>query len=367
MRVNQKEGVPQEDRWQKFFNTIVMSRYITLSVFLVFIISVLIAYRPMMDFHPLERPIPINPVTPEKIAEWNMIPPKVAVGLHIVSFPELNFVENKFVFDAVIWFYFNPVFMPLDTVSNFSFERGEILEKSEPHIQIFSQGLLVRYNIRVKFTTNLEYLLFPFDDHTIFFTLVNRIVQPDEMIFFSFTPFFNLSDHISFSGWDLYGKSIKTGYSKMQKIAEQYGVNVDVYSHPMILYSIDFRREGIRNVLLIMLPLFLIYFLSLFCFSFDPSKHSNIILALSSAGITSLLAYRFVIEGMSPKVGYFVLSDYIFILFLVVTLIEFMFSMTIVRIGKLSKLSSMVRAFLFIFVNIMVITTWYYLINYAFD
>lgn len=368
MRVIQKEGETREDRCQQFFNAIVRPRYITLSVFLVFIIAALIAYKPLMDFHPLERSIPISPVTPEKIAQWNMVPPQVVVGLHIISFPEFDFVGNKFVFDAVIWFYFNPVFIPLDTISKFSFEKGEILGKSEAYTQILFQGLLARYNIRVKFTTNLEYLRFPFDDHTIYFTLVNRTVQPGEMIFISYTPFFNLSDHIFFSGWDFYGTSLKTGYSEtMQKIAKTYGINIDAYTHPMIIYSIDFRREGIRDVLLIILPLFLIYFLSLFCFSFDPSKQSNTILALASAGVTSLLAYRFVIEGMTPKVGYFVLSDYMFILFLAVSLIEFIYAMTVVRIGKLSKWSSMIRAFLFIFINVMVIATWYYLIYFEFN
>jgi hypothetical protein len=47
------------------------------------------------------------------------------------------------------------------------------------------------------------------------------------------------------------------------------------------------------------------------------------IMALATGGLTSIIAYRFVIQGMSPKVGYFLLSDHIFTFFVSLAFFKF--------------------------------------------
>jgi len=152
---------------------------------------------------------------------------------------------------------------------------------------------------------------------------------------------------------------VKTGYTESR--LDMYDSS-KIISHPKTVFSIDFRRSGIRNSLLILLPLFLIFFLSLFSLAFDPEKQITTIMSLSTVGVTSLLAYRFVIENMTPKVGYFVFSDQIFILLLAATLLVFVFAFARGRIGQLRRFFVIARGALFILINISVLLTWYYLL-----
>lgn len=347
----------QEPWWFRLFNTIVMPRYQLVAMLIVFGIGITMAYRPVTDFHATERPIPLLTVTPKKVAEWGVTPTPVSIGLFILNFPVLDFVNNQFVFDGVIWFSFDPALISLDSVGKFSFEKGEILQKSEPYTQINDNRLFARYDIRVRFTADLEYLLFPFDDHSLNITVVNRIVQPSEMIYVSYASYFNLADKMSFSGWDIYGFSVRTGYS--ESVFDKYEQGRSL-ANPKAVFSIDFRRIGIRNILLILLPLFLIYFLSLFAFSFDPVNKSSTVLSISTAGVTSLLSYRFVIESMSPKVGYFVLSDRLFVLLLTLALVEFAFVVIMVSSSVFTRLLMVMRGALFIAMNLTILIAWYY-------
>jgi hypothetical protein len=107
----------------------------------------------------------------------------------------------------------------------------------------------------------------------------------------------------------------------------------------------------------------MLYFISLFCFAFDPETHSGTIFSLASAGVTGLLSYRFVIENMTPKVGYFVLSDRLFVLFLTASLIEFVFAVSIVRLGHLTPVTSIIRGLAYILINVAFLVAWIYFFN----
>ena len=61
----------------------------------------------------------------------------------------------------------------------------------------------------------------------------------------------------------------------------------------------------------------------MFLFSLDPKKYREAIMTISAATVPAILAYRFVIETISPKVSYFMLSDHIFSLFLFLSFLVF--------------------------------------------
>lgn len=357
-----EENVIQErDRLYTFFYKLTVPRNQVMILGTVFILSAFLAYWSITDFHSLERPAPLISLTPKKIAEWGIMPPRVDVGLYIINFPVIDFVNNQFVLDGVIWFEYDPALLALDTVGKFSFEKGEFIQKSEPTTQLVGTKLFARYDIRVRFTSDLVYKLFPFDDHTIFITLVNRTINPSEMIFRSYSSYFQLSNQILLTGWDIFGTAVKTGFSESR--IDKY-VAGKMIATPKAVFSIDFRRSGVRNSLIILLPMFLIFFLSLFSLAFDPQRQATIIMALSSASVTSLLSYRFVVENMTPKVGYFVFSDQIFILLLAAVLVIFVFTIGIVSLGQLTRFIVISRGILFILINVSVLIAWYYLLFY---
>lgn len=344
----------------RFFERIVTPQSQIIGIFVISIIAGLIALQPYWEYHDLEKGIPVIPITPAKITKWGNLPTRVTVGLFINNFPTLDFVNNDFVFDGIIWFEFDSALISLNTVSKFSFEKGEILSLSEPYTQLVEQKFFARYNLRVRFKSDLNYKLFPFDDHRLDIILVNRSIDPSEMIFRSYSSFFDISPSVQFSGWRLEDLFVKTGIT--ESTIERSGTQ-KIISQPRVVFSIYLRRQGTRNIFLILLPLFVIYVISLFSFSFDPQKNSTLIFGLASAGVTSLLGYRFVIENMTPKVGYFVLSDRIFILLLLAALWEFVFAVILARVGKLTPIMSVIRGLTYLLINVFFLTAWYYFLT----
>jgi hypothetical protein len=341
----------------KFFNAIVLPQSQVVGILIVAIAATTIAYKPYSKFVTRESEINVVPVTPQKIKEWGNVPTRVTVGLYINSFPTLDFVNNDFVFDGILWFEFDPALISLNTVSKFSFERGEILNISEPYTQMIDNKFFARYNLRVRFKSDLSYQLFPFDDHRLDIVLVNRTIQPSEMIFRTYTSFFIISDAIRLTGWEIFDRSVRAGMT--QSVLDKYEAQKEV-AYPRAVFSISLRRSGTRNLLLILLPLCMLYFISLFSFAFDPKTHPGTIFSLASAGVTGLLSYRFVIEGMTPKVGYFVLSDRLFMLFLAASLVEFVFAVIIVRLGYLTPITSIVRGIAYVLINAVFLIAWFY-------
>ena len=348
----------KKNKIARFFETIVTPRYQIAGILIISLIATVIAMNPYLRYFPLEKSIPIIPVTPEKIKLWGAIPTRVTTGLYINNFPTLDFVNNDFVFDGILWFEFDPALISLNTISKFSFDKAEIISISEPYTQLVSNRFFARYTLRVRFKSDLNYKLFPFDDHRLDIILINRSIDPSEMLFQSYSSYFEISPSAQFSGWYLYDLLVNTGY--YESVLDHSGIQKTV-AQPRIIFSLCLRRYGTRNILLILLPLFIIYFISLFSFAFDPEKNPGTIFSLASAGVTGLLSYRFVIEGMSPKVGYFVLSDKVFILFLLATLFEFAFAAMLVSIGKLTPKITITRGVAYLVINILFLVAWSYL------
>ena len=99
---------------------------------------------------------------------------------------------------------------------------------------------------------------------------------------------------------------------------------------PKVVFTIDFRKVGINKILVILVPIFAAVFLSFFTFLMSFNSYMGKY-TLSITAITALLGYRFVIQQMSPAVGYFTIVDKLFIFFLVLCFIIFAFQVMMVR------------------------------------
>jgi len=329
---------------------------IVLSSFLI----ITLAYGPIRKFYSAEASSQLLPITPQLVKKWGGEPIMVTVGLHIRNFPEFDFVSNKFEFDGILWFEFDPALISLETISKFTFDKADLIKKSEPYTKLIDDKFFARFDIRVRFNMTLDYQFFPFDDHRMFITLINRFVPPNEVMFRSGEIDFSIADEVKISGWEIEDREVRVGYA--QDYLEAHEPQKTVL-YPKIVFSIDFRRSGIRYILLIILPIIIIFFMGLYSFAFDPQKQSAMITGLAIGGITSLLSYRFVVERLTPQVGYFVLSDYIFTILLFFALIEVLLGLAIVNFGKLNKFFIIVRGILFLSFHIIFFCTWYYFLR----
>ncbi|MBA3752528.1 hypothetical protein H0X06_07155, partial [Candidatus Dependentiae bacterium] len=115
---------------------------------------------------------------------------------------------------------------------------------------------------------------------------------------------------------------------------------------------------GIRRLVTILFPLMLIFYISIFTFSINPITNLRSIISLSSASITGLLAFRFVIENLSPKVGYFMISDYLFFLLLGTTCIVFLVN------SRSHELCARTKEFITIGLHSFVIGILFYLLHF---
>lgn len=300
-----------------------------------------------------EKSYDLKPITPEKINEFGGFSGIIQTGLFIDEFQQFSIEANNFIFDGIVWFKFNPGEISLDTIEKFSFEKGTLLYRSPAETKIEGDALLARYNIRLQFSTNLQYKNFPLDHHRINIVLTNKFTDPSEVIFDSEYKDLIINSDMSFRGWSQVDKEVETGYtvSELDPSDPQQAI-----LRPTVVFSINYARTSIRYTLSIILPLALVFFVSLFGISL-PLKAA---ITGSAAGVTAILAYRFVIENLSPRVGFFMMSDYLFFIFLGMTLLIFIINVS-ETYGK-RKLSHKTKILLVAILHLIIIFSTAYLI-----
>lgn len=330
-----------------------------IAVFLSLCCVVGLAYFPYITFNPTERRAQLYSIEPQFFKKFQSNPAVVSVGLFVDDFSEFDVVKNKFSFAGIVWFEFDPSIASLEDIDRFSFEQGKVIEKSPPNIQLVNNRLFVRYMIRVDFKTMLDYRLFPLDDHLVSVILINRFISPQQMVFNSGIKNFTLAEATNIGGWQIVDRSVRTGYSTAYLQSDNRQIDLN---HPKVVFSMSVKRDGIQGILLIFLPLFLIAFITLFALSFDPEESSRSILSLATSGVASLIGYRFVIQSVSPDIGYFMLSDHIFILFLAFVFAIFAFTLLLINRGKLTDNFIILRGAVFLCFHGIFLGWWYYLL-----
>ena len=344
-----------------FLQHLVAPKYQIISIVLVVTILAGLFTYVFSTFNVFEEKPELRPISPQELRTLASSTTQVQVGLHINNFPKFDVRSNSFVFDGIIWFLFDQSAISLATVEKFSFARGTILQKSPPNTKIIGGNFFAQYNIRVEFKADLNQKYFPFDDHRLYIEMINKYVTPEELIFSSSLSSFLISDDILIISWKPIDQEVETGFD--ESVLDKFEPDINVY-HPKILFSIDFKRIGIQDIFLIFLPLCLMVFICLFSLGFDPPKESGWILTLSLSSITGLMAYRFVLQSLTPQVGYFILSDCFFLLFLALCFICFCTGLIVIRKGKLTPPLAILRGLVYLFSNIALIGFSFYFLFY---
>lgn len=254
---------------------------------------------------------------------------KVNVGMYIRNFSTFDFITNNFTVDAMIWFEFNKNEILIKTMDQFSFENSKILFKSTPYVTIHGEKMLVKYDVIFEAKTDVNFYRFPLEDHRLSIVLTNNFVTPNEIYFddSNQTLSFIVSPRLFTSNWNMHSKYSTSGYSSLH--FDEHKPHRKMQS-PKAIFTINFQKAGINKILLIFVPLFAAVFIALFTFlmSFNSFQGKT---TLGVTAVTALLGYRFVIQQMSPAVGYFTLTDNLFIFFLIFSFCIFVFQITLLR------------------------------------
>lgn len=288
---------------------------------LLFIVAVaflmLISYKPVYNFTAYEH----RPAV--ALYSKDMLPPDtIYVALNINSFAEADIVKNNFVIEGIISFAGDLDKIPLEQLSKFTFENGEIIEKSDPRVLKDGGKSIVQYAIKVRCKMQLNYSGYPLDDHTLYLAVHNSYIDATKVRFVVDGDNFRCGPDVRIVNYLLEGHNAVAGYAESRVYLDNHEFT---YHYPRVLFELACNRVDVRHFLNILLPLLLIFFTSLFAFSFDFDEHGSTVPSIAIAGVTGLLAYRFVIEAISPDVDYFMLSDYLFFLFLFLVFMIFFF------------------------------------------
>lgn len=270
-------------------------------------------------FNTLDEPIAHESVSPETLKTFGGFPEFIMVGLHIDRFQNFDVTKNNFQLSGSLWFDFNAGAISIATLEQFQFERATINYLSEPEIKLRDNRLFIRYLVNVSFNSGLVFSDFPLDDHRVNLVLTHPFISPEEIIFDTTTADFSFDGNLSSFGWQTVGLSVKSGYEKAVLSENAHNKTI---MQPIVGFAIDIKRYGSRFPLTIFLPLIIIYFLMFFSLSVDVLTSVTITLG----GITGILAYRYVIEQLSPLSGDLMLSDYCFFLFLGSSVVIFLFN-----------------------------------------
>ena len=342
----------QEHHWITSPRTLVVSAFATVVLLFTMMLP------PLATFITTDATPDLIPLVPKKEAEVGGAIAEIKTGLYIHDFPVFDVVHNKFIVDCIVWFQFDPTVISLDTVGNFAFEKGTILKRTPPDTKMINGELFARYLVRVELASTLDYKFFPINDHRIFIVLANQFVTPNEMRYKVSEAGFLIAPEIYAQGWTPIDRTVRSGYSEAR--LDRYD-DKKVVRHPRVVFSIDFEKAGLRKVLLILIPIFLLFFIGLFSLIFDHDRGARAILSLSVGSLSGLLAYRFVIEKLSPEVGYFTLTDHAYTLILGLIFILFLFNMYIMRKEYTPKVR-LVKSLFFIGIQILFLSIWYYLL-----
>lgn len=263
----------------------------------------------------------------KKIRDFSSV---VKTGLYIKNFELFDVNIDKFIIDLVVWFEFNSDEIMPDIVEKFSFLNGKILEKTPGDVRIDeNHKMFVKYNVRVQVKGQFNYHKFPFEDHTLPLQLLNDYVTPNEMYFLVDNSSFLISDQAfaSDTGWYVKGTGTSWGY---RSVALDENDQEKQIEKPVVVYSIYLAQTGQRGLFTIFIPILVALFFGMLTFLMSVSNVSTRF-RLSLGSMTALLSYRFVIERMTPTVGYFTLIDAIFTLFLVVAFLVFLYQIGLSR------------------------------------
>jgi hypothetical protein len=273
-------------------------------------------------------------------------------GFFLKNFIEFDHIRNKFVAIGSIWFESLPEI--INDLDKFSLGEGSIIFKSDPLALVANGQNIIKYEVKIEFLANLTYKYFPLEDHSIYFTILNQHLAEKGFALQSRDQDFKISQNMSVDGWGLSSHRVISGYENIE-------VGESKFYNSSVLFLMDFKQTSNRFFLLLIMPLLICMFISMFSFSFEPGKIDLTTGNLLLNSITALIAYRYVIESSSPKVSYYIFSDIFFYHVMLFTCIAFFIN------SFYRKTIAPVVHWVVIALYLLFISSWFIILKWWFD
>jgi len=281
----------------------------------------------LLYFNTTDQVPKIQAINTEVIKNLGAFSAKVKIGLMLKQFPSFDVTHNLFTIDSIIWFEFNADEIMLETIERFSIDQGSIKYRSPASIKIIGNKILAKYNVLFELKTDLQFHKFPFEDHRLTIVISNTFVSPEEMYYIVDNTSFQLQPDIFPGSWKVVDTNVDAGFVNLNLDKEDASKQI---SNPKTLFIINFAKASIKQLMIIFIPLFSASCFSLLSFAMNIANPvGRFTLAIS--GFTALLGYRFVIEQVMPKVGYFTTTDEIYLFLLMFSFICFLFQLMFTR------------------------------------
>lgn len=241
----------------------------------------------------------------------------VKTGIIVEEFPVFNIDRNNFVINCMVWFKFNRCLIDLESIGAFSFLNTSTVYKKEL-VKILAMGddFFVQYKVLFGYSINVDQKFFPINDHSLYLVMINESFSAEEIVFDVNSSAINFVKDLNIEDWNLIGSNAEAGYG----LLTIPGVSTVPITHPEVLYTMNVKKAGLRKAALIIIPILLILFIATSTVLMPPSSAISIVIG----SLTGILTYRFVINTMSPNVGYFTLADHIYNFCLLLIFITFL-------------------------------------------
>jgi hypothetical protein len=263
----------------------------------------------------------------------------VTVGLHVNGFPSFSFIKNEFMIDGILWFKFQQGTVSLRTIEGFSLqnsllqENGTLIYKSPPIVKIIGKEVLVSYHMQTTFKTDLNFKNFPLENHRLNIIVQNKNATPYELYFESDENKLTIAEDNLVLDWEPGATNVQTGYMQADLETNNSAATI---RYPVAVFSIDFEGIGLKDLISLYFPMFLLFFLAFFCLLIEISDISR--LAYIAAAIPILVLFRLVIDGVSPAIGYSTHVDFVFYWLVFLSLFLLFFQTYVVLVLQKVKL-----------------------------
>ena len=145
------------------------------------------------------------------------------------------------------------------------------------------------------------------------------------MLFFTDSNLVIKDPSLSLSNWSFGEVSATAGYRKITLDAHN-GEKHRAY-HPEVLFEIEFSPIGVKNIIIIFLPIIFLVLLLLFAFltPYRNIEDSEMVRSLAMGSVATLIGHRFVIQGLIPNVAYLTATDLLFAVALLTSFVPALF------------------------------------------
>ena len=304
---------------QSFWNLVSSVRFKTVVLCITALACASFFIGALMLFRPADNEPDVQLIDMAMRKQISTFASVVKTGLYIKNFELFNITEDHFIAGLVVWFEFLTDEVMPETIQNFSFVNGKILEKSNGDVRINGPLMQVTFDVRVEFKSQLNYYRYPFDDHRISLLLTNNSVTPSELYFTVDNNTFSIAPDLYTNNWKVLELDTAWGYNSLSLDSTNTEKKM---LRPVVAYSLNFEKSSMRHVLIIFVPLFIALLFGFLTFVMSLSNAFER-MRMSVSALTALLSYRFILDRMMPAVGYLTTTDLIYILYLLVLVIIF--------------------------------------------